>query len=127
MAELPEALEDLDPTELNESKDDDIDSENMEMDPISSTTSLIIPDNDKVAETSFVGRNYEKEGARPKLPSDKYYNRMEALQYIKNLFPDFNPLDSPFTAEWDKEGNLKVKLSGRENAAEHILIDKDGE
>ena len=40
MAELP----DLDPTELNEPKDNgDFDRENMEMDPISSTSRLINP------------------------------------------------------------------------------------
>ena len=35
-------------------------------------------------------------------------------------------MDPPFTAEWDKDGNLKVKLSTQSNAAGHILIDKDG-
>ena len=120
--DIPKEIPDFEPTDL----DDDVDRENMEMDPISSTTRLINPDDDEEEETSFGGRNYEKEGARPKLPSDKYDNRMEALKYIKRLFPDFNPLDSPFTAEWDKEGNLFVKLSNQRNAAEHILIDKDG-
>ena len=116
-------IPDFEPTDL----DDDVDRENMEMDPISSTTRLINPDDDEEEETSFGGRrNYEKEGARPKLPSDKYDNRMEALQYIKSFFPDFNPLDSPFTAEWDREGNLRVKLSNQKNAVGHILIDKDG-
>ena len=105
--------------------DDGDGDETIQMEPISSTTRTINPD-DATAETSFGGRDYEKEGARPKLPSDKYDNRMEALQYIKSLFPDFNPLDSPFTAEWDKEGNLLVKLSNQRNAVENILIDKDG-
>ena len=86
-----------------------------------STSRLInLDDEEKEEETSFSDKEKVKE------QDEKYDKRREALQYIKRIFPDFNPLDSPFTAEWDKDGNLKVKLSTQSNSVEHTLIDKDG-
>ena len=96
---------------------DDDGAENMEMTSISSN-------NDTDERTLLLSEKYDDMRTPPL--SEKYDDRREALQYIKRIFPDFNPLDSTFTAEWDKDGNLKVKLSTQSNAVEHTLIDKDG-
>ena len=97
-----------------------------------------------VTSTTRGDRNYEDGGARPKtksgytqLPSEEieleeqkekdeqYENRMEALQYIKSLLPEFKPFEATFTAYFDSEGNTMVMLSNRRNATPHILIDKN--
>ena len=91
--------------------------ENMEMTSISSN-------NDTDERTPLLSEQSENRRTPPL--SEKYDDRREALQFIKRIFPDFKPLESSFTAGWDKDGNVKVKLSTQSNAVEHTLIDKDG-
>ena len=98
---------------------DDGDSENISLKRITSTTNLIDIDEEE-EETSFIDKEKVKE------QDEQYDKRREALQFIKRIFPDFKPLESSFTARWDNDGNLKVKLSNQSNAVEHTLIDKDG-
>ena len=129
-------LEDLDPTELNEPKDDDADDDdNMEMDPISSTTRLIKPD-DVEAETSFGGRDYEKEGARPKTKSgytklagedidEIERNKDETWFYILKIFPDAKPNFLFKFNEWDKI-EVAIPRKNPKNIKWHYLFDDYG-
>ena len=82
-------------------------------------------DDKELIEMTSVSSNNDTDERTPLL-SEQSDNRREALQFIKRIFPDFKPLESSFTAEWDKDGNVKVKLSTQSNAKEHTLIDKDG-
>ena len=117
VGDMPKEIPDFEPTDL----DDDIDIENMEMDPISSTTSLIIPDDEE--ETSFGGREYEKEGAIPKsakkIFSEREKNQDESGDEIKSLFPDADT--SNFIHWYDEYGQLKVKLN-RKGAKPYSLF-----
>ena len=105
-------LEDLDPTELNETKDDndDIDEQNMELDTISSTTHLIDPAN-KEAETSFGGINERLKGKK------------EAEDDIKIVYPK-PKFENFVTFLQDIGEGIKlpaIKLSNRINAATYVL------
>ena len=127
MAEGGEELPGLDPAGLNEPKDNgDVDRENMEMDPISSTTHLIDPA-EKEVETSFGGRNYGMEGVRPKLPGEKYDKRTLAFEKLKERFPYFNPIYSPFSAIIEDSGGVWVTLTSKSNNVPHLIIKPNGD
>ena len=96
--------------------DDDDDRENIEMDPISSTTRVINPD-EAVSETSFGGLRVDDES--------KEDNRSLALQKIKEKFYNFDPLNSPFAARIDDVGRVWVRLTDRVDNREHLLIDSN--
>ena len=113
-------LDDLpkEPDDDNDDDDDDDYRNHMVMDVISSTTRQIKPD-DAVAETSFGGREYEKEGARPKtksgytqLPSEDIdeieRNKDEAWDNILKMCPRAKP---NFLFKFNEWGKIEVAIS----------------
>ena len=62
---------------------------------------------------------------RINLDDGEYDRRVEAGQYLKRIFPKFNPMDASFNVKFEEDGSITGRLSERENAKKHIILDKD--
>ena len=119
---------DLDPTELNKTKDDDDGGNNdtFYLTPTRTSTTYQNPGYDEYGdrETSFGGREYEKEGARPKtksgytqLPSEEIEmgeierNKDEAWDNILKMCPRAKP---NFLFKFNEWGKIEVAISRKD-------------
>ena len=57
---------------------------------------------------------------------EDYDRRVEAAQYLKRYFPEFDPKNASFNVEFGEDGSIIGRLSNRSKAATHIILDKDG-
>ena len=74
-------------------------------------------------ETSFTTGGGER---TPLLDEVSQENRQEANEIIKIKFPNYNPLDSSFSATLNSRGEVEVKLTDTSKAVPHVIIDADG-
>ena len=74
-------------------------------------------------ETSFITGGDEKV---PLLRERSLKNREEAAKILKSKFPNWNPLDSSFSATLNSRGEVIAMLTDTRKAVLHVLIDADG-
>ena len=74
-------------------------------------------------ETSFITGGDER---TPLLREGSQENREEAAKILKSKYPNWNPLDSSFSATLNSRSEVIVMLTHTRKAVPHVLIDADG-
>ena len=104
------------------SRDNDAD-EDEETDTITSTSEFPAWD---YYQPELDERGQPVEGEGPdNFRDEEYDRRVEAGQYLKRYFPDFNPMDASFNVKFEEDGSITGVLSDRKDAKKHIILDKD--
>ena len=104
---------------------------------------LAPPPRTRIQETSFGGRDYEEEGARPrsewaitskrtklvdfKKRDEEYDYRRTAAEILENIFPNYNPKDSLFNPTIEEDGSIWGQLTGRKDNKKHLIMKADGD
>ena len=105
--------------------DDDWDWDDTTFQPTNTSTSRMeYPGYDDYNQ-SRDGAQWENPPERINLGDEEYDRRVEAGQYLRRYFPDFNPRDASFNVKFEEDGSITGRLSDRKDAKKHIILDKD--